>query len=110
MAKKYHYPLEQMKRWYLEDEMSLREIGNILGCDLRLVHRVLKLAGVSMRGRGCRAHGAQNSAWKGGRRVDADGYILLWMPEHPAANSGGYVREHRLVAEEMLGRRLTKTE
>lgn len=47
--------------------------------------------------------------WKGGRTIDTDGYVLLYRPDHPAA-SGNYVFEHRLVAEEMLGRPLRSGE
>src|SRR3990167_9293837 len=27
--------------------------------------------------------GAKNPRWKGGRRVDKSGYILIWKPDHP---------------------------
>jgi len=48
--------------------------------------------------------------WKGGRRLDKSGYVLIWMPEHPSAESQGYVREHRLVMESILGRLLNPDE
>ncbi len=110
MAKKIQLPIEDMTRWYLEDEMSLSEIGERLGRDFRLVHRALRQAGVPMRSRGCRSHGPDNHFWKGGRKVDADGYIMLWMPDHPGADKHGYVREHRLVAAQKLGRPLRPDE
>ena len=47
---------------------------------------------------------------KGGRLSDPDGYILVRQPNHPHANSAGYVREHRLVMEDVLGRFLSPTE
>jgi hypothetical protein len=34
------------------------------------------------------------------------GYVLIRAPEHPRASGSGYVFEHLLVAEEMLGRHL----
>lgn len=43
--------------------------------------------------------GDKNPAWKGGRRYDENGYIMVRMPGHPFANDG-YVYEHRLVVEE----------
>lgn len=52
----------------------------------------------------------RNRAWAGGRIVDKDGYVLIHRPEHPNANSGGYVREHRLVMEDHLGRLLFREE
>lgn len=54
--------------------------------------------------------GQKNPAWKGGRSKGNDGYIKIHCPNHPNANSAGYVLEHRLVMEETLGRPLKKTE
>jgi hypothetical protein len=38
------------------------------------------------------------------------GYRLVFRPEHPNANRGGYILEHRLVMSEQLGRPLTAHE
>lgn|ERR1700733_1136726 len=54
--------------------------------------------------------GSGNARWKGGRRIDKSGYVLLWIPDHPDADSHGLVREHRIVMEKQLGRRLLPTE
>ena len=48
--------------------------------------------------------------WKGGRKRETQGYILILNPQHIFANNCGYVREHRLVMEEHLGRYLLPTE
>lgn len=53
--------------------------------------------------------GSKNQDWKGGKRIDKDGYVLCLKPDHPN-NRNGYVREHRLVMEKYLGRYLTDTE
>ena len=50
----------------------------------------------------------QTSGWKGGRYVDRAGYILLHLPEHPAATKYGYVPAHRFVYEQSRGVRLPK--
>jgi hypothetical protein len=47
--------------------------------------------------------------WNGGRTVSR-GYVYLKRPDHPACNKYGYVAEHRLAAEKMLGRYLEPTE
>lgn len=54
--------------------------------------------------------GSNNPKWRGGRQVDKDGYILRLATDHPYRNRHGYVREHRLVMEQALGRFLLPTE
>jgi hypothetical protein len=46
----------------------------------------------------------KNSNWKGGRTVSSHGYILIKQPSHPHADKNGYVYEHRLVMEQIIGR------
>lgn len=44
------------------------------------------------------------------RKNHSDGYILVYVPEHPCADRSGYVLEHRIVIENHLGRTLFDTE
>lgn len=56
---------------------------------------------------------ADNSArWKGGRRVQKDGYISVYASDHPRlkGTKRKYVLEHRLVMEKALGRYLLDSE
>lgn len=50
--------------------------------------------------------GQENPRWKGGRYRQGQGYVLVLVPGHPHADRHGYVREHRLVMEQTLGRYL----
>lgn len=54
--------------------------------------------------------GADHPNWKGGRTTDKQGYVLVYAPDHPFKNGVGYVREHRLVMEKVLGRYLRRDE
>lgn len=54
--------------------------------------------------------GENHHQWNGGKQIDKDGYVLIYMPSHPGSSKSGYVREHRLVMEKKLGRFLTKSE
>lgn len=42
--------------------------------------------------------------------IGYSGYKMIFMPEHPEANNRGFVAEHRMVAEKILGRPLRKNE
>jgi len=50
--------------------------------------------------------GKLHPQWKGGKRLTAKGYILIWCPGHHRSNCQGYVFEHILVAEQILGKPL----
>lgn len=40
----------------------------------------------------------------------SDGYLSVYFPKHPDAQKGGYVLQHRLVAEQKYGRRILPEE
>lgn len=54
--------------------------------------------------------GSGNPNWKGGRTIDSYGYVKILSPNHPFKDSKGYVKEHRLVMENHLGRYLRQNE
>lgn len=103
------WPVEDMKVWYEKDGLSVTDIATRLGRSPKLVWKVCKKHGFHMRPIGS-CPGNKNPSWNGGRIADKSGYILVHMPNHPNANSGGYVREHRLIAEKVLGRYLLESE
>jgi len=51
---------------------------------------------------------AHHGKWSetGRRYIDTKGYVHLRMPDHPGADSTGYIREHRYVMEQYLSRSL----
>lgn len=54
--------------------------------------------------------GSKNGRWCGDKRVNYQGYVLIRKPEHPFADCNGWIREHRFVMEEHLGRVLQRHE
>lgn len=52
----------------------------------------------------------RNPAWKGGRRLASNGYYMVHVPDHPKADSPGYVAEHRYLMEQYLDRYLDASE
>ena len=54
---------------------------------------------------GHRILGDKNPNWRGGKARNNNGYVLIRCPDHPRAHCG-YVLEHIVVMEEMIGREL----
>jgi hypothetical protein len=59
-----------------------------------------------IRGHNSPRNGDKHPRWKGGRTIDGHGYVRVKAPEHPSGDRNGYVKEHRLVMEAVLGRSL----
>lgn len=55
--------------------------------------------------KGIALSGENHPMWKGGRRQNDQGYILVYMPDHHEADSKGNVREHRIIMEQYINRR-----
>jgi hypothetical protein len=77
-------------------------------------NEVITSTGTLRRGKhtscGCKRKGEESHFWKGGKIKTKFGYILKWDPNHPNCNPNGYVKEHRLVMEKMIGRYLERNE
>lgn len=88
---------------------SLAEIGRMWGLSESSVYQRRRAAWLPPARRGAR-RGAAHRDWKGGRRLDKHGYVLVRALGHPHSLCTGYVREHRLVMERHLGRYLSPRE
>lgn len=84
--------------------LSCAEIGEQMGCSDEVAREALVRLDLSRLAAKARPH--KNAFWRGGYTVDRYGYILVHRPDHGHANSGGYVRQHRLVMEQVLQREL----
>lgn len=89
---------------------SQADIANHFETKRIRIRESLRASGTPIRPQGYVGTGSDNPAWKGGRLVDADGYVRVRHPTHPNARRGGYVLEHRLVMEQLLGRLLDRRE
>lgn len=52
----------------------------------------------------------RSNAWKGGKHLDVNGYVLVWAPAHPNARTFGYVQEHVKIVTAIIGRPLKAQE
>lgn len=103
--------INYLKALYLEQQMSAKGIARLLRCSSSQIIRYLKDYGVTTRngsqatkleyaaGRRKRLIGSAHPHWKGGRKKSAGGYIFIYVPTHPRADSNGYVQEHIIIWE-----------
>ena len=50
------------------------------------------------------------SEFGGHRKKRSDGYIKVYVPDHPYSTKDGYVMEHILIMEKQIGRYITRDE
>jgi len=91
--------VEKLQQW---------KVAEALGLTKKQLWRCMSKMELKRQRTGPRS-GAGHPEWKGGRKKDDDGYVLLYMPDHPNAR-GKYILEHRLVMEQKLGRFLERGE
>jgi DNA-binding Lrp family transcriptional regulator len=90
-----------------ESGSTQTEIAEALGVSQKVVWRFMKNNGIKSRVAAKRdQRGEKNSCWKGGMRINEQGYVEIYMPNYAHTRPNGYVREHIYVAEQMIGRRL----
>lgn len=103
----------EVKRLY-ESGLTQGQVAKRLGTSSGRVYQALKVLGVPPRPQRYYHGGSKNYFWRGGVKIEQKknrpSYRMIWMPDHPDSDAHGYVREHRLVMEKKLGRRLKKRE
>ncbi|MCX6575358.1 MAG: HNH endonuclease [Candidatus Aminicenantes bacterium] len=102
------------------EKMRLAKIGHAVNVETREKLRLASMGNKNMLGHhptevtrkkmSLAKQGPKGPNWKGGINHTHLGYIERLCPNHPNANSLGYVSEHRLVMESHLGRTLLPTE
>lgn len=90
-----------IRKWMAKCGIPRRELGD--------AQKVISLTGRRPPAKPTGLTGSKNPTWKGGRTQHTKGYVYAFAPWHPD-QSNGYVLEHRLMAEQMLGRRLQPDE
>lgn len=53
---------------------------------------------------------SQRHLKRGSDRVDGDGYVQMYKPDHPNARKSGHITKHRFVMSKVLGRALLEGE
>lgn len=103
-ARRARIDMEDLREAAQSGEYSTRELGERFGVHEETIRTRLIEMGVPRLP--AKARPEKNHFWAGGLTVDKHGYILVKVADHPHRTKAGYVRQHRLVAEMMLGRYL----
>lgn len=99
--------VEILRQLYVEDKLTMSQIGARLGCSKQSVRRQLNVAGLLL----TNEEKAERREERGNKSAHVSGsYNRIKAPGHPAANADGYVVEHRLVMESAIGRYLKPEE
>jgi len=107
--KPYHNR-EWLCEQYWGKSLHLRQIAKQCKVHHSIIHDWMKRLDIPRRTQNEAWSGRLNPRWKGGRVISKEGYVLIFMPEHPDSSGRGYICEHRLIAEKALGRRLRLNE
>jgi len=96
-----------------ESGAGLRDIMKVLGTSTKTIKRIMQENGIALKHQ-LGDKGEKSVGWKGGRRIDSKGYVLVWVdPSDPMAVmvvQDNYAKEHRLVMARKLGRPLKSYE
>lgn len=99
---------EEALRLLSTQGLSSREMSERLGWSEETVRKAQIRLGLGRLP--AKARPRRNAFWAGGVQVDKHGYILVHWPDHPQAAASGYVRQHRILMERLLGRSLLRHE
>lgn len=106
-AKGTQLDLVRFKHLYYDLNMTQTEVAKEMGVSQKIIFKFMQRNNLEARVAAKRyQRGEANSSWKGGRRINEQGYVEIYMPEYHHSRQNGYVKEHIYVAEQTLGREL----
>ena len=91
---------------YTNDTSAVNKFVNKYGMSMQLVYYRLKKLGIKLKfGKGIvKLKMEKSSNWKGGKYINTDGYVMVYVGNEK------YQYEHILVMEKHLGRKLKRNE
>ena len=95
---------DKLYKLYVEEELPIKDICKEFGVCHETIRKYLIKYKIKMRGKG------QLKIKGFGKTIYHNGYVYLYCPRYPNATKTGYIKEHRYIMEQHLGRYLTKDE
>lgn len=103
--KEYGIPSKPRMTAKAKEKISKANKGNRRAAGRVVSEETRKKLSASLKGRI-----KKPSKYGGHRKQRSDGYIAVYVPDHPYSAKDGYVLEHILVMEEKIGRYITRDE
>ena len=91
-------PVEDLRRMYIEEKQSMESIATYFGCGESTVRAHIIKNGLNIDSSEVAKRKIENNKKSSTYSYVVSGYRMIKMPDHPSANSEGYVHEHRYVA------------
>ena len=95
---------------YWDEQLSSCQIAKICSVRRNAILRSMRKFNISRRtlseARKGKYFGSNNTQWKGGKWITEQGYVYIYVFEHPNKTNRNCVLEHRLVMEKHIGRYL----
>lgn len=131
---------KDLRRLYEDEGLTMKEVAETLDISVGAVHKYLKEYGIQSRTTGEANRGrkvsdatkealskankgrvasddtkkkisdARKQSGIGHKKVRNDGYVYVYFPDHPRSTEDGYIMEHVLVMECLIGRPLMDDE
>lgn len=128
--------VDTLEKLYLQEQKSMREISEILGVAVGTVYNYIRFYEIPSRQKHQGFKGKKHTeitkekirkklinrtfsektikkmseaAKNGGighKKERTDGYVMIYFPDHPCSSKEGYIMEHILVMEALIGRHL----
>ena len=132
--------IEKLEKLYITENKTMHEVAKEMGIAVGTVHKYIHKYGITARPAhvGCPGYKHTEEARKkiskankgkiisvetrkllseshkkggiGFKKKRGDGYICIYFPDHPNSTNDGYIMEHILVMEAIIGRHLNKDE
>lgn len=131
-------PSKETLEYYYNQEFSMQEIANELKMSVGKIHKYFKIYDIkprkNMSSRAIRKislankgntywlgkHHTEETKQKlsrlktkkgiGHKKLRSDGYVAIYFPDHPKSTKEGYIMEHDLIMECVIGRHLKEDE
>ncbi len=101
---------QKLRDAYLENKMTLKEIAKHFGCGMQTIRQNMRNYGISLDATELLERRFDRNKTRYPHCMLTRGYKFVQVIGHPAADSQGYVAEHRLVVEQAIGRVVESSE